>query len=990
MKRKLMLGITVLFMIIAVIFTACSDDSSSGGSSGSSSPSGGSSDPDKPIVEGQNVDPDGEGGGEGYEDDGVSLKATVTDEGQVQSYQWYWNTGNSNTGGTIITGAINKEYTPTDFIGTRYFYVVIKYKSGKQVASNPYRVTILASDGGVNAAFPFITREPADTRYILETTAEPPLTVEFSVAESVDLNGNKYPSTIKYQWYSNTEKSNSGGTKIGELTTLAEGVRKITYTPSTGTVGKAYYYVDIVNTIQDNTDNGKKIRTTTSRAAEVEIEIGAKRPVIKTQPVSKLYSLNQTNVTSLFVVMENPTDGGELSYQWYRALANSNEGGIPIEGETKESFKPPVDTKGVEYYFVEVTNTKIINGLTAKNSVRSNSVYIGVEVTLLNITGLSVKAKTYDGTDDATITGTPTFNPPIGTADVTLVPGIGKFQQSNAGNNIPVILEGWRLIGSNVDDFVLVIPTNLTGNITKATGSLIAAKPVLNSDPTDNSIAVKAASLTTATGQSIEYNISKKSNGTDFILSSWREGTGSTVTFTNLEGSMIYFVYARSKSNTNYNVGTHIVSDDFTTLGPIVTFVTTGAVSGINPMNIDRGDKLSKSSIPPLIRVGYKVESWYTDAALTIPYNFDNIVLSSFTLYVGWLSDAVVAEMATDAKRNMVWIPGGWFKMGSGTSSPTVQHDVGVKGFWMSKYEVTQDLWNLVMETNPSAFQNNPASGEVQGKRPVEGVSFYQALVFCNYLSVKDGYTRVYKIKGSQFPIDWGNVPTSQDASWDAVEIIPGSTGYRLPTEAQWEYACRAGTTTNYFTGNNANATTNNMGWFNFGGTDTVMNNPAAGLAGGKTHEVGKKTANAWGLYDMHGNVAEWCFDWYDDNYGVYNISAITSLVNPTGPTSGQSVTTNGVAGKHRVLRGGSYGGYIEEMFNIPPGTGGYNYFKKWNILDSTPYLPSYSRGTLYSYRAGNETGTTSPSGKFETRVFPNYTYSSHRSIGLRLVRPMN
>ena len=159
-----------------------------------------------------------------------------------------------------------------------------------------------------------------------------------------------------------------------------------------------------------------------------------------------------------------------------------------------------------------------------------------------------------------------------------------------------------------------------------------------------------------------------------------------------------------------------------------------------------------------------------------------------------------------------------------------IQHQVTLtKGFWMAKYEVTQLQWVSVMKSNPSEHK-----GEIF---PVESVSWNDCQQFCQ------------------------------------------KTGLSLPTEAEWEYACRAGSTGAYA----GTGRLEDMGWY-------YGNSFVSDIVGKTTHRGGKKKPNAWGLYDMHGNVREWCEDWY----GEYPSGAVT---NPTGADSGDE----------RVMRGGDF-----------------------------------------------------------------------------------
>ena len=258
-------------------------------------------------------------------------------------------------------------------------------------------------------------------------------------------------------------------------------------------------------------------------------------------------------------------------------------------------------------------------------------------------------------------------------------------------------------------------------------------------------------------------------------------------------------------------------------------------------------------------------------------------------------SGEITATFPQTVGIEMVWIPAGMFTMGSDDTADmdaSPPHQVTLTtGFYMGIYQVTQEQYQAVMGTNPSYFSSNPTSGDVQARRPVESVSWYDAIVFCNRLSIMEGLNPAYSISGSTNPDNWGSIPTDwNNSTWNTVTIEPGSNGYRLPTEAQWEYACRAGTTTAYNTGASISDDT---GWY-------------SSNSNSMTHEVGKKPANAWGLYDMHGNVREWCWDWRGD----YESGAQTD---PLGASSGPI----------RVIRGGWWTESAEYLRSAARG-GGY------------------------------------------------------------------
>ncbi|MFC1511918.1 SUMF1/EgtB/PvdO family nonheme iron enzyme [Candidatus Latescibacterota bacterium] len=258
-------------------------------------------------------------------------------------------------------------------------------------------------------------------------------------------------------------------------------------------------------------------------------------------------------------------------------------------------------------------------------------------------------------------------------------------------------------------------------------------------------------------------------------------------------------------------------------------------------------------------------------------YDVDSVVTivaepADYCQFVGWEGDVadptsptttvtmsgdmtVTANFELVKVPAMVPIPNGIFQMGSTSGEnnerPVHTVNINVTDFQMSETEITQAQFLHIMGSNPSHFKGDM-------NRPVEQVSWFEAVRFCNLLSDIAGFQRCY-----------------DEATW-VCDFT--RDGFRLPTEAEWEYACRAGTTTNYCSGDTEYHLAS-IGWY-------------AGNSNSMTHPVGYKPPNDFGLYDMHGNVWEWTNDWY----GPY--SNINST-NPTGPP----------AGPNRISRGGSWFG---------------------------------------------------------------------------------
>ncbi|NER01617.1 MAG: formylglycine-generating enzyme family protein [Okeania sp. SIO3C4] len=249
-----------------------------------------------------------------------------------------------------------------------------------------------------------------------------------------------------------------------------------------------------------------------------------------------------------------------------------------------------------------------------------------------------------------------------------------------------------------------------------------------------------------------------------------------------------------------------------------------------------------------------------------------------------------IEHLGNGIKLEMVYIPGGSFIMGSPENEAqryhweSPQHKVTLQPFYMSKYPITQKQYQAIMGNNPSYLK-----GWFTGNRPVEQVSWNDATKFCQKLSQKTG-----KI-------------------------------YRLPSESQWEYACRAGTTTPFYFGETITSEL-----VNYDGKHPY-GNATKGKYRGKTTDVGTFPPNAFGLYDMHGNVLEWCQDVWHSNYNG-------------APTDGSAWETGGDSNR-RLLRGGSWNNDSWVCRSARRGSSyadGFDNYRGFRIVSSSPVISAF------------------------------------------------
>ncbi|MBT7650715.1 MAG: SUMF1/EgtB/PvdO family nonheme iron enzyme, partial [Opitutae bacterium] len=354
-----------------------------------------------------------------------------------------------------------------------------------------------------------------------------------------------------------------------------------------------------------------------------------------------------------------------------------------------------------------------------------------------------------------------------------------------------------------------------------------------------------------------EYNASVESSFIVYLMDDVTDNIEESYTVSGGQGSSPYYNFTDGSGNTpDFNNTTKLYR------GKNYEFVASG-VSDDHPFMI--GESYGDTSSAHVTGGPFNSSSDGSKITLSIPFDYSGDFYFYCTAHSGMYQKFQIGtvnhipDLNSTVTMDMIWVDAGTFTMGSPTIEPSrdadeTEHNVSIsKGFYLGKYEVTQAQYEAVMTGVSGDLNATPSSWANNANRPVERVSYDDIQVFL---------TRLNAQQSTRIPTGWS---------------------YVLPTESEWEYACRAGTTTVYSWGDDINS--------------TLANYYASSIA--ETVNVGQYSANSWGFFDMLGNVAEWTEDWYEEAYPTG-----TPEVDPSGP----------LTGFNRTKRGGSWNSGIPQL----------------------------------------------------------------------------
>ena len=304
-----------------------------------------------------------------------------------------------------------------------------------------------------------------------------------------------------------------------------------------------------------------------------------------------------------------------------------------------------------------------------------------------------------------------------------------------------------------------------------------------------------------------------------------------------------------------------------------------------SPITVEHGKTVTFTATPSS---GYEVKTWTNNgepiAAAGTNNTYTHTVTKAADIRVSFTRTIYTVNEISFTMKKIAAVTGKSVGhpdiVGYTGANDNKPHSISLSAYLIGETEVTQELWQAVMGDNPSWFKgsSNPPDGdEEQGKRPVENINWYHAIAFCNKLSIACGLELCYTVSGVNFAtLHFNNIPKWDDGTWNNAVCDLNKNGFRLPTEAEWEWAAMGGTE-HKWAGTNDKNELGTYAWYEANSND-------------KTHQVKLKSPNGYGLYDMTGNVGEWCWDWY---------GSLSDVLPPN--------YTGAASGNMRVTRGGSW-----------------------------------------------------------------------------------